>query len=276
MEFAKKLQERTGKGYLSYSACKYAADGSKQQDMKLFELYMRGLLKKDSPALTFGSLYDTMLLEPDELENRFLIFNDEEILDKLSKSYKSPKSSKAYKEYVSQFEEEAEIEGKSVVSTDDVAMSGDMIARLKSSYIKTTDGKMVNIYDEFLSGGEVQGEILGWIGDIPVRGFTDFVKGDRSMIVDSKSTRSIHGFRYDVKNFCYDIQAYIYTEALGITDFYWVVQEKSKPYLCGVYKASERTIEDGKRKFWSAVENIDGWLSDPQMETESFALYGEI
>ena len=34
MEFAKKLVERTGKPYLSYSALKYAADGEKQQDMR--------------------------------------------------------------------------------------------------------------------------------------------------------------------------------------------------------------------------------------------------
>ena len=53
MEFASKLMERTGKGYVSYSALKYAADGSRQQDMKLFELYMRGLLKKKSDALYF-------------------------------------------------------------------------------------------------------------------------------------------------------------------------------------------------------------------------------
>ena len=65
MEFAKLLVERTGKPYLSYSALKYAADGGKQQDMKLFELYVRGVLKKDSPALTFGSLYDMLLLEPE-------------------------------------------------------------------------------------------------------------------------------------------------------------------------------------------------------------------
>ena len=42
MDFANKLMERTGKGYLSYSALKYAADGSRNQDMKLFELYMKG------------------------------------------------------------------------------------------------------------------------------------------------------------------------------------------------------------------------------------------
>ena len=56
MDFAAKLMERTGKGYLSYSAIKFAADGADQQDMKLFELYMQGKLYKESDAFTFGSV----------------------------------------------------------------------------------------------------------------------------------------------------------------------------------------------------------------------------
>ena len=80
MEFASKLMERTGKGYVSYSALKYAADGSRQQDMKLFELYMCGLLKKESDALTFGGLYDTLLLEPETVTDKYyVIYDDKQI-----------------------------------------------------------------------------------------------------------------------------------------------------------------------------------------------------
>ena len=98
MEFAKKLQERTGKGYLSYSALKFAADGSKQQDMKLFELYMKGLLQKDSQALTFGSLYDCLLLTPEKVNEQFAVIEeDAEMMAKLEKDYKNPRSTKVYK-----------------------------------------------------------------------------------------------------------------------------------------------------------------------------------
>ena len=83
MDFSKKLLERTGKPYLSYSAIKYAADGGKQQDMKLFEMYMKGLLKKESDALRFGSLYDTMLLEPENLYERFYLLDDSVIIEEL-------------------------------------------------------------------------------------------------------------------------------------------------------------------------------------------------
>ena len=51
-----------------------------------------------------------------------------------------------------------------------------------------------------------------------------------SFIVDSKSSRSVEKFRYDVNSFSYDIQAYIYTKVFGIKDYYWVVQEKTYPF----------------------------------------------
>jgi hypothetical protein len=267
MEFAKKLQERTGKGYLSYSALKYAADNSKQQDMKLFELYMRGLLKKDSPALSFGSLYDCMLLEPEKVDERFLVLDDTEICAEIGG--KNPRATKKYKEWKA----EQDTSDKRIVSESDMTMAIDMINRLDASeVVDPTTGELVPVR-KYLSGN-AQHEINNWIGEIPVRGFLD-VMGD-GFITDSKSTRSIHGFRYDVNSFCYDIQAYIYTQVMGTNDFYWVVQEKTKPYLCGVYKATDKTLASGERKFWSAIENVSRWLDAPEKDTNTFALYGEI
>lgn len=274
MDFAHKLQERTGKGHVSYSAIKYAADGSKQQDMKLFELYMTGELYKKSPALQFGSLYDCMLLEPETLKSRFVCVNDDEILEKLSGQYKSPKSSSAYKSWMKTQEEELGNKGVSLVSMDDWSLATDMVGRLKGSQVVDKDtGELVPV-SHYLTG-ETQHEINAWIEDVPVRGFLDVLSRDNNFITDSKSTRSIHGFRYDVNSFCYDIQAFIYSEVMGVDTFYWVVQEKKSPYLCGVYKASPRTLDQGKRKFWSAIGNIRTWL-DSSQDTETFALSGEI
>lgn len=273
MDFALKLQERTGKGYLSYSAIKFAADGSKQQDMKLFELYMKGLLKKDSDALSFGSLYDCLLLTPDVVHEKFFIIKDnEELLGELKGSYSSPKLSKAYKEWASSEKETALQRGLTIVSEEDWSQAVGMIKRLDASEVSTKDG-LLPIRETFLKGN-AQSEIKSWIGEIPIRGFLDIL-GD-GFITDTKTTRSMSGFKYDVFSFCYDIQAYIYTETMGVNDFYWVVQEKSKPYLCGVFKATPQTLDSGKRKFWSGVENISRWLDNPQKDTETFAMFGTI
>lgn len=274
MDFAMRLQERVGKGYLSYSALKYAADGSKSQDMKLFELYMRGLLKKESDALMFGSLYDTMLLEPEQLDKRFTVINDTAIVTSLSSDYKNPRQTKQYKEWLDEKTAEAKSSGLSIVSEDDWTSAKRMIERLDASEIVDQQTGEITPVRHYLNGKH-QLEINSWIGDVPVRGFLDNFNEEQGFISDSKSTRSIHGFRYDVGSFCYDIQAYIYTQVLGVRDFYWVVQEKSSPYLCGVYKASDRSLASGEEKFWTAVHNINEWL-DKGTDTAKFALSGEI
>jgi hypothetical protein len=122
-----------------------------------------------------------------------------------------------------------------------------MVKRLIDSGIK--DGYMM---------GDYQVEFNDFIDDIPVRGFFD-CKG-AEYVSDSKSTRSIPGFRYDVNKFSYDIQAYIYTQVAGLDDFFWVAQEKTYPYPVAVYKAKEETILRGQFKFEHAVAKIKDWL----------------
>lgn len=279
MEFASKLMERTGKGYLSYSALKYAADGSRNQDMKLFELYMKGLLKKESDALYFGSLYDTLLLEPETLTDKFYVLYDEqkkaELDAKYGDKYKNPRASKVWKEEYDEWytKEVVYAKGKDIVIEEWMSQAEAMIIRLDESEVLDMEtGKMTPVRN-YLSG-KAQYEINDWIEDIPVRGFLD-IRG-KDFIADSKTTRDLFGFRYDVGKYDYDIQAYIYTQVEQCDNFYWVAQTKSVPYTCAVYKASKLTISRGEHKFWSAVENIRKWLNSPEKDTNTFAIYSEI
>ena len=273
MEFASKLMERTGKGYVSYSALKYAADGSRQQDMKLFELYIKGMLRKESDAFTFGGLYDTLLLEPDTLMDKYYVIYDDKKITELSDRYKNPRASKDYKDWLASESELGLSQGKTIVNEDMMVQAQDMIVRLDESEVLDMKTGEIRMVREYLNGS-TQFEINDWIGDIPVRGFLD-VMGD-GFVSDSKTSRDLHGFKWDVDKFCYDIQAYIYCEVMQTDDFYWVVQGKSVPYTCGVYKASEMTLKRGEAKFWSAINNIRTWLDQPEKDTNTFAIYGTI
>jgi hypothetical protein len=207
-----------------------------------------------------------MLLEPEKVNDTFYVIDDTAIIEEIGG--KNPRATKKYKEWVASQED-----SRTKVSEDDWQMAVDMINRLDSSEIVDPEtGELIPVRN-FLQG-EAQVEFNTWIEDIPVRGFFD-VLGD-GFVTDSKSTRNVYGFRYDVKSFDYDIQAYIYTQVAKTDTFYWVAQGKAKPYLTAVYKASPEIIESGKRKFWSGVENINRWLQDPSKETDSFAIYGEI
>lgn len=258
MKWFKKIVERTGKEYLSYSSLKYAL-----QDMALFELYMQGKLKKESEALTFGSAYDCLLFTPEEFDKQFFVFDDRGIVNELGG--KNPRATSKYKEWKAEQDELSK--GLSLLSADDYQTAIDMITRLE-------DSGVLNIYMQ----GEYQVEFLqelevGKHKGVPVRGFLD-VLGD-GFITDSKSTRSVSGFPRDVRWLGYDVQAFLYTTAFGMGDFYWVAQEKAYPYLPAVYKASEETLVSGKRKVEEALNRIELFFANEQ-QSNTYYIQGEI
>jgi len=260
MEFANKLAERVGKGYLSYSSCKEAL-----KDIKLWEMYMQGKIRKDSDALRFGSIYDKLLFEPQSFDEEFVVINDDKIVSEIGG--RSPRATKVYKEWLKDVTIQATTDGKSVVNDNDYRQAIEMIERLD----------MTPVRDGFLNG-EYQVEFNNFIEgihgfDIPVRGFLD-CRGD-GYISDSKTTQNMSGFKYDVFKFGYDIQAYIYCEVFDVQDYYWVVQEKTFPYAVSVYKASPQTLESGERKFNTAVEKIRTYL-DGNLVSDWYYNYQEI
>jgi len=126
-------------------------------------------------------------------------------------------------------------------------MANDMIDRLATC----------GLLDSHLKG-DYQVGFLKNLNGVEVKGFLDCL-GD-GFISDSKSARSVDKFRYSVRDYCYDIQAYIYTEVFGIKDFYWVVQEKTYPYLPALVKCSEQTLFTGEMKYNDAVRRIRNFL----------------
>lgn len=88
------LQQRYGKGYLSYSSLKQALG-----DIVQFDRYMRGELKYKSDALDFGTLYDMMLFEPEKVSDSYIIFDEEALLGSLSEKTQQSKNYKLTKEY---------------------------------------------------------------------------------------------------------------------------------------------------------------------------------
>jgi len=250
-----KLAESVGKGHLSYSSIKYAL-----QDMKLWEMYMRGQLFKESEALTFGSMYDCLLFTPEDFDKQFMVLNDSTKCEEIGG--RAPRMTNKYKAWVKDFQEEAESKGVKLIGEDDFKKAQEMIERLKVS----------GVLETYLIG-DYQHEFNQEINGVPVRGFLDCL--NKEYISDHKTTRSLNQFRYAVRDYGYDIQAYIYCSVLGLDKFYWVAQEKAYPFAIGVYEASEETIANGEVKFNKAVERISNYL-DNNIDTETFFIKGII
>jgi len=243
MSMREALQERVGKPHLSYSSLKYALG-----DMKLWEMYMKGQLKKKSEALYFGSLYDLLLFEPEKFNDVYYTLDDSDIVDAIGG--KSPRSTKKYRDWKAEAGQMTENANKEMAPQDDVKKAKEMIQRLKDS----------GLYDKRFAGGKFQVEFNVDLDGIPLKGFLDCLR-EGEFIVDSKSSRSIDKFRYDVNSWSYDIQAYIYTKVFGIKDYYWVVQEKAYPFYPADVKCSDETLFRGEMKFHQALENIQDYLN---------------
>mgnify|MGYP001174336961 FL=1 len=246
-----KLKEATGKPHLSYSSLKHALG-----DMRLWEMYMKGQLKKESEALTFGSLYDMLLFEPEKAHDTYHVLDDMDIVSSIGGKF--PRNTKRYREWKK--EEEQKHLGKTIVGQKDWKQAEEMIQRLKDC----------GLYDKRFAGGKFQVEFNVDIDGVPLKGFLDCLQ-DGQFIVDSKSSRSIDKFRYDVNSFCYDIQAYIYCKVFDLKDYYWVVQEKAYPFYPADVKCSDETLFKGEMKFHEALENIKNYLDDPNPAERFFA-----
>jgi len=259
MNLRNSLQERVGKPHLSYSSLKYALG-----DMKLWEMYMRGQLKKESEALTFGTMYDMLLFEPEKARSTYVVLDDEKILGRCSEktqSMRKPQMTTEYKTIEAQMIDEINEKNQISVPIEDWKRAEEMIQRLKDC----------GLYYKRFAGGKFQVEFNVDYNGVPLKGFLDCLQDD--CIIDSKSSRSVSKFRYDVSSFSYDIQAYVYTKVFDIPNFYWVVQEKAYPYFPADVKCSEDTLFKGEMKFHEALENINNWLNG---NTETVAHYAEL
>ena len=258
MTLREQLTKATGKGHLSYSSIKYALG-----DMRLWEMYMRGQLKKESDALTFGTLYDMLLFEREKAMKEYMVIDSDQILCNCSQKTqdsKSPHLTKEYKEAKSEIETDAKSRGRTLVSGEDWEKANEMIERLSEC----------GLLEKRLTG-QYQVEFNEELDGVPVKGFLDCL-GD-GFITDSKSARSIEKFRYDVNSWSYDIQAYIYTKVFDIQDYYWVVQEKSYPYYPAEVQCSEETLFRGEMKFHQALENINKYLSEGSPKLNNYASF---
>lgn len=245
MSLSDKLQDKYGKPHLSYSSMKKALT-----DLSLFDMHMKGVRDPQSDALEFGTMYDMLLFDNKKAHEVYRVVDDGYILERCSlktQESKSPSMTNEFKEVKAAIMIELHEKGHVICSEKDWDAANLMVKRLKDC----------GIVETYLNG-DYQKEIYQEIDGVLVKGYIDCFGGH--YISDSKSTRSVEGFRYDVNKLCYDIQAYIYCKATGIEEFYWVVQEKTFPYLPAVVKCTEETLFRGEMKFQSAVSKINAFM----------------
>jgi hypothetical protein len=206
---------------------------------------------ESTEAMLFGSAYHSFVLEPKKFENEYYVFNDSAICEALiGEGFKSPRSTKAYKEWQ---ESEMRIIGdKKVITKDDFTRISEMREKLmRHPYAKMLLSNGVNEQG-------YMGEIETEAGMISVKFKPDHVNENKKFIVDLKTTfdASADGFSRHAAELSYHIQAALYADLMERVSgddrpytFFFIAQEKKKPYAFNIFESSAQFISQGRFEY---------------------------
>ena len=108
------------------------------------------------------------------------------------------------------------------------------------------------------------------IEDLPFRAKADAITKDGSTIIDIKTTSSIgeegEDFYWSARRFKYALQAVLYMEIFGATDFIFLVVDKGTKEI-GIFDCSEQFLETGRMHIAKGIENYKKFFLSPDSET---------
>jgi len=199
--------------------------------------------RPQSEAMREGSLFDTLLLEPER-------FNLEHVI-----APKFDRRTKAGKEGAAEFEAECQASGKTAVDPDLWqqlhAMADSVRAHKLASSLILGQAQVSLFWTDRETGINLRARPDVWL--IP----------DRWIINDIKTTRdcSKGGFHRDVAKFRYHVQAALYcdgAEALErmVPEFWFTAVEKTPPYFVACHRCTLDLIEWGRQEYRKDLERF--------------------
>jgi len=247
------------KDFISYSGLKNLKTSPAH-----YKQYKDEPAEVETDAMAFGSAYHTYILEPERFEAEYYVFDDDAIYQVLiGEGFKSPRSTKQYKEW--QESEMRVIGDRKVIEKDNYKKIVDMKEKLMQHYYCRA----------LLSKGEAEKSITGILhtteGDINLKGRPDYIRPDKHFIIDLKTTfdASVDGFTRAAADGGYHIQAALYSDLMEMItndgrgwSFYFIAQEKRKPYAFNIFEASAQFIGQGRYEYEQLLKLYNMCLKD--------------
>tara|TARA_R110002126_G_scaffold187208_7_gene335785 strand:+ start:400 stop:1248 length:849 start_codon:yes stop_codon:yes gene_type:complete len=196
---------------------------------------------EDKPAYAFGRALHCLILEPEEFNKRYYVFDDRDKCIEIGGA--RPTATKAYKEW----REDIAIEnrGKEMISIDDIQQLKRMEDKLKSipqvvTILENTKREVV--YQATINGVECKGKL-------------DAVKPNE-MIIDLKSCANaptLANFAYDFKKYKYARQMAFYSDIAQVPTACIIAIQKTAPFTVGVFYVSEESMIIGREEYTYAL-----------------------
>lgn len=196
-----------------------------------FHFAMRHQIKRESNALSFGTLVHTALLEPESFA-QYVVAPD---LDKRTKEYKAWL---------------AENEGRPTMSHEEADKIEAIKARLQQTGL-----------DKILARGTSEVSCYGHAGEfgdsLDLRARADKWDGKNRVIVDLKTTRDLQWFEKDVFKYGYNLSVphytHLFAQELGIDadglTYVFLAVESEAPFDCGWFVLSPENRERAMAKW---------------------------
>lgn len=111
---------------------------------------------------------------------------------------------------------------------------------------------------EIFVGGSAQVPVF-WTDEITgveCKALPDYLRGNTCLDLKTTDDATPGAFARSVRKYGYDIQAAMYLDgcaSMGVTEFIFVVQEKSAPYAVRQFKLSKETIELARMRYRDAL-----------------------
>lgn len=208
-------------------------------------------------AMLFGSAYHCYILQPDLFEKEYYVFDDTNqcsaIIAKWAADGKECKNVRATKEYKEWAESESRIIGdRKSLSKDNL----DLIKAMKERLMRHHYVRML------LAGGRNEvaymGEIETEAGTMKVKLKPDHLNDSKKFIVDLKTCvdASKEKFPLHSADLDYHIQASFYSDLMEkltgdgrAWSFFFIAQEKKKPFAFNIFEASPQFISQGRYEY---------------------------
>lgn len=215
-----------------------------------------------SDNLILGSVIHSLILEKDNFDKDFLVMPELNLRTKEGKEQKEL------------LEKQALNENKELVKNEIYLQALEVV----ENFNKT------DIANLFKKQGKSELSIFGDIEGTPCKCRPDFLLDKENIILDLKTTSNENGaspdiFAKNIANFKYYIQASFYLELTKAKDFYFIVIETKAPFMVGVYKLDEISLDFGKNEIRRAFEiykNIDKFKKNIYIDTFDFKKVQEL
>ena len=205
--------------------------------------------KVDTAALKFGRAVHAAILTPTAYKRNFAIMPN---IDRRTKAGKE-----AYEDFCKQ------TEGRKIISQEDAQIIKMMVSAFRKTPFATNLLKICQRRECVLLWKDPE-------TGVDCKGRIDAIRNE--YLIDYKTTTDARTdvFKREAIKYGYDLQAAMYMEAARANgydpkDFYFIVQEKSPPYLINVIRAGDAFIDRGTWIMrdlltkYAACRNTDTW-----------------